>query len=172
MGGLQKQARFTVLKRQDSRAPPLSSAGLTPIPLIAAYVDVGVSGDQQWTRREPPGKVGLLRTPRTKEALMSARAVFGLLRQQPTKQRVAALKRIIPLSLVQRALSQTRRDRRHCPVLPLWLVVWLVIGMGLFARDSFRVIFKRLQPFVPGGTPQSNTICQARLALGLLPLRL
>jgi len=103
---------------------------------------------------------------------MSARAVFGLLRQQPTKQRVAALKRIIPLSLVQRALSQTRRDRRHCPVLPLWLVVWLVIGMGLFARDSFRVIFKRLQPFVPGGTPKSNTIAQARLALGLLPLRL
>jgi hypothetical protein len=103
---------------------------------------------------------------------VSARTLLGLLQEQPTNQRVAALKRIIPPSAVQRALSQTGRGRRHCPVLPLWLVVWLVIGMGLFARDSFRVIFKRLQPFRPGGTPQSNTICQARLALGLLPLRL
>jgi hypothetical protein len=103
---------------------------------------------------------------------VSARTLLGLLQEQPTTQRVAALKRIIPLSLVQHTLSQAGRGRRHCPVLPLWLVVWLVIGMGLFARDSFRVIFKRLQPFVPGGTPKSNTISQARLALGLLPLRL
>jgi hypothetical protein len=103
---------------------------------------------------------------------VSARTLLGLLRERPTTQRVAALKRIIPLSAVQRALSQTGRGRRNCPVLPLWLVVWLVIGMGLFARDSFRIIFKRLQPFVPGGTPKSNTIAAARLALGLLPLRL
>jgi hypothetical protein len=103
---------------------------------------------------------------------MSARAVFGLLQHRPTEQRVAALKRIIPLPVVQRALRQSRRGERHCPRLPLWLVVWLVIGTGLFARDSFRIIFKRLQPFVPGATPQGSTIAQARLALALLPLRL
>jgi len=102
---------------------------------------------------------------------MSARSLLGLL-QQPTTQRVAALKRIIPLSAVQRALEQSGRAARHCPVLPLWLVVWLVIGLGLFARDSYRFIFKHLQPFRPGATPRSNTIAAARLALGLLPLRL
>jgi transposase IS4-like protein/DDE family transposase len=103
---------------------------------------------------------------------MSARSLLGLLQEQPTTQRVAALKRIIPLSAVQRVLADSGRADRHCPVLPLWLVVWLVIGIGLFARDSYRFIFKHLQPFLPGRTPGSNTIAAARLALGLLPLRL
>jgi hypothetical protein len=103
---------------------------------------------------------------------MSARALLGLLQEQPTTQRVDALKRIIPPAAVQRALEESRRAGRHCPVLPLWLVVWFVIGLGLFAKDSYRFIFKHLQPFVPGRTPGSNTIAAARLALGLLPLRL
>jgi hypothetical protein len=103
---------------------------------------------------------------------MSARDVLAVLQRQPSDQRVAALKRIIPAAAVQRALRQCGRAERHCPVLPLWLVVWLVLGMGLFAADSLRIIFKRLQPFIPGATPAGNTIAHARLALGLLPLRL
>jgi hypothetical protein len=98
--------------------------------------------------------------------------LLALWHQQPSDQRVAALKRIIPPSLVQQALRQSGRGQRHCPVLPLWLVVWLVIGMGLFARDSCRIIFKHLQPFRPTAAPASNTIAQSRVALGLLPLRL
>jgi hypothetical protein len=96
-------------------------------------------------------------------------ALFGY---QPTQQRVAALKRIIPPSAVQRALADSGRGARHCPVLPFWLVVWFVIGIGLFARDSYRLIFKHLQPYLPGCSPGSNTIAAARAALGLLPLRL
>lgn len=103
---------------------------------------------------------------------MSARSVMALLGHQPTKQRVAALKRIIPLPTVQRVLKESARSGRCCPVLPLWLVVWFVIGIGLFARDSYRLIFKHLRPFLPGCTPGSNTIAAARRALGLLPLRL
>jgi len=103
---------------------------------------------------------------------VSARTVMALLGHQPTKQRVAALKRIIPLATVQRILTQSGHAARCCPVLPFWLVVWLVIGLGLFAPDSYRIIFKHLQPFLPGCTPGSNTIAAARLALGLLPLRL
>jgi Transposase DDE domain/Insertion element 4 transposase N-terminal len=103
---------------------------------------------------------------------MSARSVLGVLQQQPTQQRVAALKRIIPRAAVQQVLRQTGRAHRHCPRLPLWLVVWLVIGMGLFAADSLPIIFKHLQPFVFAATPASNTISQARLALGVLALRL
>jgi hypothetical protein len=103
---------------------------------------------------------------------MSPRSALAVLAQQPTDQRVAALKRIIPRAAVQRVLRQTGRADRHCPRLPLWLVVWLVIGMGLFASDSLPVIFKHLQPFVFAATPASNTIAQARLALGVLALRL
>jgi hypothetical protein len=102
---------------------------------------------------------------------MSARDVLAILRQQPCPQRVAALKRIIPLSVVQRVLLDSGHSA-HCPVLPLWLVVWFVVGLGLFARDSYRIIFKHLHPFHPLATPNSNTIVAARRSLGLLPLRL
>jgi hypothetical protein len=83
----------------------------------------------------------------------SAHALFALLHQQPTDQRVRALERIIPLSVVQQVLRQTGHAERHCPRLPLWLVSWMVVGLGLFAKDSYRQIFKNLQPYRPGGTP-------------------
>lgn len=102
---------------------------------------------------------------------MSARPLFWL-SQQPSEQRVAALKRIIPQSLVQRVLRHSGRGGRRCAVLPLWLVCWLVVGMGLFASDSLRHIFKRLQPYRFAATAAGNTIAAARRALGLLPLRL
>lgn len=102
---------------------------------------------------------------------MSARDLLAVLHQQPSDPRVAALKRLIPLSTVQHVLRLSGRGARHGPCLPLWLVVWIVLGMGLFAADSLRVIFKRLPPFLPGATPASHTLAAARLALGLLPLR-
>jgi hypothetical protein len=103
---------------------------------------------------------------------MSGGTLMALLSHQPSQQRVAALKRIMPLCAVQRALRESGRAERHCPRLPLWLTAWLVIGMGLFGPDSLRVIFKHLQPYRPGAAPGSNTIAQSRLALGLLVFRL
>ena len=103
---------------------------------------------------------------------MSARSLLGLIEHQPTDQRIAALKRVISQSTVTAALEQSGRAGRHCPRLPLWLTVWLVIGMGLFGADGLRAVFKRLQPYRPGATPGGNTIAQSRLALGLLVFRL
>jgi hypothetical protein len=103
---------------------------------------------------------------------MSARCLLGLIEHQPTDRRVAALKRVIPQSTVRAALRQSGRAGRACPRLPLWLTVWLVLGMGLFGADSLRAIFKRLQPYRPGATPGGNTIAQSRLALGLLVFRI
>jgi Insertion element 4 transposase N-terminal/Transposase DDE domain len=102
----------------------------------------------------------------------SAHALLALLQQRPTDQRVRALERIIPLSVVQQVLRQTGHADRHCPRLPFWLVTWMVVGLGLFAKDSYRQIFKNLQPYRPGATPGRNAIAQARAALGFWPLRL
>jgi hypothetical protein len=42
-------------------------------------------------------------------------------------------------------------------------VVWFVIAMALFCRDSYRQVFRWLHRFRPGGTPGRSTLCEARL---------
>jgi hypothetical protein len=49
--------------------------------------------------------------------------------------------------------------------------VWFVIALGLFCRDSYRQVFKWLQPFRRKGTPGRSTFCEARQRLGVAPLR-
>jgi hypothetical protein len=89
-----------------------------------------------------------------------------------TDERLRALERIIPIDLVQQVLQQTGHSRRHYTTLPPCLVVWLVIGMGLFATDSYTDLFKRFQHFRRGGTPHRNTIGAARKGLGTAVMRL
>jgi hypothetical protein len=50
-------------------------------------------------------------------------------------------------------------------------MVWFVIALGLFCRDSYRQVYKWLQPFKPKGTPGRSTFCEARQRLGVAPLR-
>jgi hypothetical protein len=89
----------------------------------------------------------------------------------PDDARVRALERIIPPEIVQQVLEETGHARRRCPALPHWLVVWLVIGLGLFAQDSYQMIFKRLQRFRKGQTPRRSTLGEARQGLGCGVLR-
>jgi hypothetical protein len=89
----------------------------------------------------------------------------------PSEERVRALERIIPLETVQEVLHKTGHQRRRCSRLPHWFMVFFVIGLGLFAKDSYRQIFKWLQLFRPGGTPGRNTFSEARHGLGVAPLR-
>jgi len=56
----------------------------------------------------------------------------------PSDERVRALERIIPPHAVQEVLEQTGHASRHYSVLPAWFVVWFVIALGLFSRDSYR----------------------------------
>jgi hypothetical protein len=90
----------------------------------------------------------------------------------PTDERLRALERIIPLSTVQEVLQQTGHARRRCGRLPHWFMVYFVLGLGLFNKDSPTQVFKHLQRFRRGGTPGSNTIAEARKGLGIAPLRL
>ncbi len=89
----------------------------------------------------------------------------------PSDQRVRALERIIPPGAVQAALQETGHARRRCPLLPRWLVVWLVIGLGLFATDCYALIFKRLQRFKRGATPSRAALAAARKGLGCAVMR-
>ena len=49
-------------------------------------------------------------------------------------------------------------------------IVGFVIALGLFCRDSYRQVFKWLQPFRRKGTPGRSTLCEARQRLGVAPL--
>lgn len=92
------------------------------------------------------------------------------LAQWPTAERVRALKRIIPRAKVQEVLRRTGHARRRYLRLPAWFMVWFVIALGLFCRDSYRQVFKWLQPFRRQGTPGRSTLCEARQRLGVAPL--
>jgi hypothetical protein len=92
------------------------------------------------------------------------------LAQWPTAERVRALKRIIPRAQVQAVLRRTGHARRRYLRLPAWFMIWFVIALGLFCRDSYRQVFKWLQPFRRKGTPGRSTFCEARQRLGVAPV--
>jgi len=97
-------------------------------------------------------------------------AEAATLAQWPTAERVRALKRLIPRAKVQAVLRRTGHARRRYLRLPAWFMVWFVIALGLFCRDSYRQVFKWLQPFRRRGTPGRSTLCEARQRLGAAPL--
>lgn len=89
---------------------------------------------------------------------------------KPTAERIRALKRIIPCALLKASLKATNSNR-SCPRVPKWFMLWFVIGLGLFATDSYRQVFRWLQRFRPKSIPGRTTLCEARQRLGVAPLR-
>jgi hypothetical protein len=96
---------------------------------------------------------------------------LAYLAQLPTDERIRALQRIIPRTKVQAVLVQTGHAKRRYKILPAWFVVWLIIGVGLFATDSFTQIYKHLQRFRRRGTPSRSALGEARNGLGVAVLR-
>ena len=88
----------------------------------------------------------------------------------PSDERIKALQRTIPHYQVEEVLAQTGHDKAFCKRLPGWFMVWFVIGMGLFCKDSYRQIFRWFQVFCAGGVPLRSTLCEARKRLGCRPL--
>jgi hypothetical protein len=94
------------------------------------------------------------------------------LAQQPTDERVRALKRIIACSTIGAILKKTGQDA-HCQRLPKRFMVWFVIALGLFGTDCYRQVYRWLNPVRRGGLPPGrSTLCEARQRLGVAPLRL
>lgn len=89
----------------------------------------------------------------------------------PARDRIEALKRIVPRAKVKEMLEQCGGSGAKCRRLPAWFMVWFVITLGLFCRDSYRQVFRWLQPYRRKGTPPRSTLCEARRRLGVAPLR-
>jgi hypothetical protein len=86
----------------------------------------------------------------------------------PAHERLRAFQRIIPRADVEEALECTGHG--FCARLPDWFMVWFVIALGLFCRDSYRQVFRWLQPYRPGSIPPRSTFCEARQRVGVAPL--
>lgn len=82
-------------------------------------------------------------------------------------QRSSALKHSISPRKVKRVLKKVRPHARACPIACDEMVVWLVIGLGLFCSDALRDIWRH---FVAHSAklhvPARNTLCLARQRLG------
>ncbi len=63
------------------------------------------------------------------------------LAQWPTAERIQALKRILPRAKVAAVLRRTGHATRRYLRLPAWFMVWFVVALGLFCRDSYRQVF-------------------------------
>jgi hypothetical protein len=86
-------------------------------------------------------------------------------------QRLAGLKRIVPRQRIKQALARSGKDRRFCPRLPAFFMVWFVLALGLFSRDCYRQVFRWLAPWHRRiGVPGRSTLCEARHRLGVAPL--
>src|SRR6266567_8411061 len=90
--------------------------------------------------------------------------------QLPDEERLLALKRIIPRKTVQAVLRRVGRRQRYCRRLPGWFMVWFVIGLGFYGRDSYCQVFRWLQAH--NRVPQRSTLCEARHSLGVAAFRL
>jgi len=88
-----------------------------------------------------------------------------------TAERVQALKRIVGKKSIEKVCWQAPRQQRHCRRLPRWFVVWFVIALALFCRESYQQVFRWLHRFRPRGTPGRSTLCEARKSVGVAPLR-
>jgi hypothetical protein len=91
--------------------------------------------------------------------------------QCPTRERMRAIKPIIPRAKLEEVLESWGRGESFCRRLPGWFMLWFVVALGLFCRDSYRQVFRCLQSYRGGRTPGRSSLCAARQRLGLAPLR-
>lgn len=98
---------------------------------------------------------------------MSRLSVSSRLAKLSDRQRAKALKRSISRRKVKRVIRRVRPHARQCPVVPDEMVVWLIIGLGLFCGDAARQVWRWLVPASADlSVPRRNTLCMARQRLG------
>lgn len=94
----------------------------------------------------------------------------ALLGRWSDRQRLSALKRIIPHKKITEALRHAGRSRGYCRRAGDEFMVWFVVALGLFCGDCYRQIYRWLVPFKKGDVPGRSTLCEARQRLGAAPL--
>lgn len=78
---------------------------------------------------------------------------------------------LISAHRIEAILARTARRRRRQRRLTAASVVWLVVAMSLFARDSVPAAWRRLHPAADGPEPDDSAFTKARRRLGVTPLR-
>lgn len=92
---------------------------------------------------------------------------------------LGVLTRLVTRDLVSEVVSQTGRGERRSRLLPARVVVYFVLALALFSRDSYEEVMRKLvQGLTAIGTwreawrvPTASALCQARKRLGVEPLR-
>ena len=84
----------------------------------------------------------------------------------PARERIRALKRILPRRKVEGVLRDCGVIDRGCRRMPGWFLVWFVVALGLFCRDSYRQVFRWLSPFRRRGTPCRKDALRSAAAVG------
>jgi len=83
-----------------------------------------------------------------------------------------ALARVLPASLIREVLEQAEKGAKRQRKLPPELVVWLVVGMGLFRRVRIESVLLHVAGWLkcvrwgPAEVPHGTSIAQARDRLG------
>ena len=93
-----------------------------------------------------------------------------LLASWSTRQRLTALKHIIPQAKVTAALRRAGRQPRQCPRVGNEFMVWFVVALGLCCSDCYRQLYRWMVPWKKGDVPERSTLCEARHRLGVRAL--
>ncbi|MDY3554912.1 transposase domain-containing protein [Gemmata sp. JC717] len=58
--------------------------------------------------------------------------------QWPTRERIGALKQLLPREMMAEVVAESNLPSNFCRRLPNWFLLWFVVAIGLFGRDSYR----------------------------------
>jgi hypothetical protein len=84
------------------------------------------------------------------------------------------LTQIVPFEMVDAVLAETGRTQQRLRMLPSRVVVYLVLAAGLFAELGYLGVWGKLVAGLDGlglATPSGTALWQARLRVGVKPLR-
>ncbi len=86
-----------------------------------------------------------------------------------------AISEIVPLSLIEKAISQTNSEEKRDRILPTKIIILLVISLNFWSRDSVVDVWKNLMEglvseLIPQKfrliTPTSSSLTEARQRVG------
>lgn len=86
--------------------------------------------------------------------------------------RLAGLRRVVSPELVRRVLEESNRVNGRSCVLSHEVMVWIVLGMGLFTHLPIRQVFRYARSLFSGEKcPARSSLCVGRQRLGAEPVR-
>ena len=86
--------------------------------------------------------------------------------------RLKGLSKVIPLGIMEQALSDTGRATQRACLLSNRVMLWVVLAMGVLTHLPLRQVFQHARRLRSGDkTPSRSGLCEARQRLGVEPVR-